>query len=321
MAYHNPQEDALATLLNLRPKYPRYPIGEDPEYSMDVNAPAELAGLRHERELELQERAANDPSARNAQLLKFLQVEQAADPYTGVAEQKRIGDINTSLNEAATYARPEVAERRRGVEAFELEKAGEPARQAGRYGVARERVAQAGELEQQQLASQSQLGAAIARGGGGGGRGGAGGGYLPSGLAERVAGGQTALGILDKLEAGFRPEYVGPARGRANLLAQLVPGVPLTEGFAEFEADSTTLANATIKAITGAQMSEPEARRIMGQIPRSKDRVEIWHAKARSMRDNLASQIENIRGVNAPGYTPVTEDRLRVIAAELGLEL
>ena len=309
MALHNPQEDALMALL--APKRPKKLY--DDEYSMDVNAPVELARLRHERQRELENRVAMGTDTRADPLLKMLTREQDEDPYTGVAEQKRISDIQQGLDEAASYQRPEIAEHRRGREAYELAKVGEPARVTGRYGLERERIQQAGELEQQQAASAGLMGAAMARGGGAGG-----GNRLASGLVERVAGGQTALDILDRLERNFKSEYVGPARGRLNLLAQVIPGIPVGAGFAGFSADSATLANATIKAITGAQMSEPEAVRIMRQIPTEKDKDVVWHAKKESMRANLAEQMSNIRDVNA---APVSAERLMELASEMGIRL
>ena len=119
MALHNPQEDALMALL--APKRPKKLY--DDEYSMGVNDPVELARLRHERQRELENRVAMGTDTRADPLLKMLTREQDEDPYTGVAEQKRIAGIQQELSEAASYQRPEIAEHRRGQEAFELEKA------------------------------------------------------------------------------------------------------------------------------------------------------------------------------------------------------
>ena len=52
-------------------------------------------------------------------------------------------------------------------------------------------------------------------------------------------------------------------------------------------AATSAFKNAIIKDITGAQMSEPEAKRIMKQIPDENDPPIRWRAKAKQTRKNL----------------------------------
>lgn len=95
-------------------------------------------------------------------------------------------------------------------------------------------------------------------------------------------------------------KMVGPAEGRLRVLGQKIPGVPVNDLFAEFEAASSAIRNATIKAITGAQLSEPEARRIMSQIPDSADKPEVWKAKYRQSQVNLRN-LEKVVGQRGGG--------------------
>jgi len=130
---------------------------------------------------------------------------------------------------------------------------------------------------------------------------------LPPGLAERVAGADSSLDVLDELELLFNTKdvssMVGPAEGRARALAQAVPILPTDPSFNTFLANEATLTNSMIKSITGAQMSEPEAKRIMRQIPSHKDKPEVWAAKARATRENsimLRNKIIEMSGSTLP---------------------
>lgn len=112
----------------------------------------------------------------------------------------------------------------------------------------------------------------------------------PGNLAQRTIENEAALDSLGRLEQMFTAgaeEDIGPAEGRMRQFAQSFPsGVGVmtlfgadTERFANFEAATRGFQNAMIKAITGAQMSEPEAKRIMGQIPAVEDNPVVWAAK------------------------------------------
>lgn len=97
-----------------------------------------------------------------------------------------------------------------------------------------------------------------------------------------------SLGVLEDLFANKGAKsFVGPLSGRWTSMRQGIPGMAVSPIEASFMAETATLKNQIIKAITGAQMSEPEARRIMGQIPDYTDKPEVWLEKAASTRRNL----------------------------------
>lgn len=104
-------------------------------------------------------------------------------------------------------------------------------------------------------------------------------GPLPTTEKKATADIESAETKIRNLGALFNPEYVGPIQGRFNLAKIKTPGVSIDKGLAAFVAQNTTLKNEVIKFITGAQMSEPEAQRIMAQIPSVEDKPEVWQAK------------------------------------------
>ena len=107
---------------------------------------------------------------------------------------------------------------------------------------------------------------------------------------EMIAGADASIHSLGKLET-LLPSVesrLGPLMGRLSAYGLKTPGVSADPNFATFNAETATLRNATIKAITGAQMSEPEAQRIREQIPDVSDKPEVWRAKATATRDNLS---------------------------------
>ena len=76
--------------------------------------------------------------------------------------------------------------------------------------------------------------------------------------------------------------------------------------FAEFKAVTAGFKNAVIKAITGAQMSEQEAKRIMEQIPTENDILVSWKAKAKASVYSLNDLENRMRsGINTTGDQPV----------------
>ena len=111
---------------------------------------------------------------------------------------------------------------------------------------------------------------------------------LPAAIAEKVAGVEQSAAVLDNLEKIKKDDWIGPIAGRVSKGKITVPGLNVDPDLAEFSADTATLKNAVIKATTGAAMSEPEAQRIMEQIPDLTDKPEVWAAKAKTTRRNLA---------------------------------
>jgi len=132
---------------------------------------------------------------------------------------------------------------------------------------------------------------------------------MQAGAAQLIAGADASLHQLDKLEQ-MLPKVqgsVGPLAGRASEMRQKIPGLSTDSQMAAFLAETATLKNATVKAITGAQMSEPEAKRIMAQVPTETDKPEVWVQKAKATRDNLTFMRDKMRqlyGQSDEGATP-----------------
>lgn len=116
----------------------------------------------------------------------------------------------------------------------------------------------------------------------------------------------AALKLADRLNTKFNPRFVGPAEGRYNELMQGVPVIEADREFAAFGGESNTLKNTIIKAITGAQMSEPEAQRIMGQIPVTTDKPDVWVEKMKATIQNL-EDLSRAKGGN-PGRSRESQD-------------
>lgn len=132
----------------------------------------------------------------------------------------------------------------------------------------------------------------------------AGGGQAQPGLSPsqrtQVASTEQGLDSLTEIERLFKPEYVGPATGRIRAIGQKIPGVPVNEEFSQFQAEVAAMRNATIKAITGAQMSEPEAKRIREQIPEITDKPEVFKAKLAATRRNQADLAAHLKATAPP---------------------
>lgn len=126
----------------------------------------------------------------------------------------------------------------------------------------------------------------------------------PPAVRTQAINNEVGLDQLDRLEEMFKggaKDVIGPAEGRARAIGEQIPLVPVNKTFADFESASSAFKNAVIKAITGAQMSEPEATRIMSQIPLVTDKPEVWEARAKQTRLNLQTLAKVLAGRNAQG--------------------
>lgn len=129
----------------------------------------------------------------------------------------------------------------------------------------------------------------------------------PGTLGQDSIRNDAALDQLDRLVTMFNQgakNDIGPAEGRARAIGQNVPLLPTSERFSNFAAASEAFKNATIKAITGAQMSEPEAKRIVGQIPLVTDKPMVWVAKALQTKQNLQDIENRIKTARPDGAQP-----------------
>ena len=121
---------------------------------------------------------------------------------------------------------------------------------------------------------------------------------------------QAQLTTLNTLHALYSPNFVGPARGRLGGLGEKVGTISAHE--AEFRAQAAALKNAVIKLITGAQMSEQEATRIIQQIPVVENPPAVFEARLRQTYKNILTLTQTRRefliktgGINATNLPPL----------------
>ena len=146
----------------------------------------------------------------------------------------------------------------------------------------------------------------------------------PGDLGKQSVMNEVSTEQLDRLKSMFDrggKAFIGPAEGRARSIGQQLPGVPVNKTFANFDAASSAFKNSVIKAITGAQMSEREADRILGQIPTVNDKPDVWLAKAEQTRKNLGDLSEALKkkGTAAP-TTESPEHRVWRVSGKQGPE-
>lgn len=90
----------------------------------------------------------------------------------------------------------------------------------------------------------------------------------PSATAEEnITKAQSVLYQLDQIGGMYTPDRVGPLKGRYNTMQLAVMGEMGDQGLAEMQASIAGLKNTVINLRTGAQMSEPEAARILQEVP------------------------------------------------------
>jgi hypothetical protein len=132
---------------------------------------------------------------------------------------------------------------------------------------------------------------------------------MPGGRVKEVAGLEGADNLLADVERLYKPDFVGPIAGYASQAQFKIPGTKLPEGLADFRAALTAQKNWFIKAITGAAMSEPEAKRIMSQIPDWTNKPEQFMANLNASRKNAQFLIQRMMELSgaAPGGAPSKE--------------
>lgn len=148
----------------------------------------------------------------------------------------------------------------------------------------------------------------------------------PAAAAERTAIAKTRASIdaLDNLKTLFDSAQTetGPIVGRIAPTKGLF-GLTTKEQ-ESFMAATSAFKNAIIKEITGAQMSEVEAKRIMKQVPDITDPPARWQAKWEQSKKNLEflqkRRLEILRqsGVRVPGGTPTTVPPERTRMPQVG---
>ena len=116
---------------------------------------------------------------------------------------------------------------------------------------------------------------------------------------------EQSRSIIDK----FDPDFVGPYAGRYGNIKELIGNLGYDE--AEFRGVVARTRNATIKAITGSQMCEPEATRIRQELPEFTLSPEAFIARMKLTYANLYEMAKVRRsiaaetGVDLSGLAPL----------------
>lgn len=127
----------------------------------------------------------------------------------------------------------------------------------------------------------------------------------PAGMADKIASGEASLHQLTRLREMFNPDWVGPAAGRYENVKLAVVGEQGQAGLAKFAAQVDTLKNQVIKDITGAQMSEPEAARILRQVPDLNNPPDVFMARLELTEENRKFLLDKQKEL-ATGKKPAT---------------
>lgn len=140
--------------------------------------------------------------------------------------------------------------------------------------------------------------------------------------AERkaIAETESSLDMLNNLRDLFvsSKTEVGPVTGRISPTAGLFGKT--TQEQEDFMAATSAFKNKIIKEITGAQMSEPEAKRIMKQVPDITDPPKRWRAKWSQTVKNLKiirkrrEEVLRASGVKVPAIKrlPIKQSAFKV---------
>jgi hypothetical protein len=145
---------------------------------------------------------------------------------------------------------------------------------------------------------------------------------LPAATAQVVAGLEQSESIINELQGvKGKDEWLGPVAGRKAEFMLKVPGWDVPDDQARFIAQTATLKNSVIKAITGAQMSENEATRILQQVPLLTDKPNVWEQKAEATKANAIAMRKRILALSggspdtAPAATTTTP-RFKIISVK-----
>ena len=126
----------------------------------------------------------------------------------------------------------------------------------------------------------------------------------------------NALAQTQNIRSLFRPQFVGPVSGRRGA-AGMVTGKGLMKGEAEFRGGLSIFRNAVINALSGAAVSESEAKRMRSQIPDENDPSGVFKAKLGQTENNLRRVAELRRqtfsetGLDLSGLAPLPGEVVR----------
>lgn len=127
----------------------------------------------------------------------------------------------------------------------------------------------------------------------------------PGETAQReIANARTTATVLKQVIGTIDEKTLGPVIGRYKSVEAALVGNDPT--FATFSAAVSTLQNTVINLRTGAQMSEPEARRILNEIPDVKLPPATFIAKAKQSQKYFEEWLKNRASV-AYGRTTTSD--------------
>jgi hypothetical protein len=123
---------------------------------------------------------------------------------------------------------------------------------------------------------------------------------------EKMAAAETAVYQLGEVKRLFNPDWVGPAAGRYKTMQLAVAGERGEQGLAEMAAQVASLKNQIINLRTGAAMSEPEAQRIMQEIPDMNNPPDVFLSRMDVTQKNIEFLNSRRRGYayGTPGNSP-----------------
>jgi len=107
---------------------------------------------------------------------------------------------------------------------------------------------------------------------------------IPAAEIGKISEEETSLQSLQNYKALYKSEYVGPINARIGYVKEKTGKIDVAQ--AEFYAEEAHLKNQMIKLITGAQMFEVEAKRILGEVPTRYDTDPVWEAKWKATQRN-----------------------------------
>lgn len=131
----------------------------------------------------------------------------------------------------------------------------------------------------------------------------------PGETAQReIANAQTIATVLDHVLTTVPDTVIGPLAGRYKTVEAALAGNDPT--FATFAAAVATLQNTVINLRTGAQMSEPEARRILGEVPNVNLPLGTFVARAKQSQRYFKEWLKNRASVAYGRTTTGDVDRM-----------
>lgn len=103
---------------------------------------------------------------------------------------------------------------------------------------------------------------------------------------------ESLLNDIGELEKVYNPAWVGPLKGRYNTMALALVGEGDSQGLSDMSQILATLNNTIINLRTGAQMSEPEAQRIMKEVPNMNLPPDVFVARLNGVKRKMSDFLQ-----------------------------